>query len=48
MEIAQEAVESADDFEAKIDRLKQAGRKSALLLIAGPDGELRFVALTLQ
>jgi len=48
VEIAQEAVESADDFEAKIDRLKQAGRKSALLLIAGPDGELRFVALSLQ
>ncbi len=48
VEIAQEAVSSADDFQAKIDKLKKDGRKSALLLIAGADGELRFVALSLQ
>jgi len=48
VEIAQEAVASADDFEAKIDKLKKDGRKSALLLVAGADGELRFVALSLQ
>jgi len=48
VEIAQEAVASADDFQAKIDKLKKDGRKSALLLIAGADGELRFVALSLQ
>jgi serine protease Do len=48
VEIAQEAVESADDFSAKIDKLRKDGRKSALLLVAGPDGELRFVALSLQ
>ncbi len=48
VEIAQEAVASADDFQAKIDKLKKEGRKSALLLIAGADGELRFVALSLQ
>src|SRR5215510_6446995 len=48
VEIAQEAVASADDFQAKIDKLKKDGRKSALLLVAGTDGELRFVALGLQ
>ena len=48
VEIAQEAVESADEFSAKIDKLRKDGRKSALLLVAGPDGELRFVALRLQ
>jgi serine protease Do len=48
VEIAQEAVASADDFQAKIDKLKKDGRKSALLLVGGADGELRFVALSLQ
>jgi serine protease Do len=48
VEVAQEAVSSADDFQTKIDKLKQAGRPSALLLVAGADGELRFVALSLR
>jgi serine protease Do len=48
VEVAQEAVASADDFQAKIDKLKKAGGKLALLLVAGADGELRFVALSLQ
>jgi len=48
VEIAQEAVANADDFQAKIDKLKKDGRRTALLLVAGADGELRFVALSLQ
>jgi serine protease Do len=48
VEIAQEAVANADDLQVKIDKLKKDGRKSALLLVAGADGELRFVALSLQ
>jgi serine protease Do len=48
VEIAQEAVSSADDFQTKVDRLKKDGRRTALLLVAGADGELRFVALSLQ
>jgi len=48
VEIAQEAVATTDEFQAKVDKLKKDGRKSALLLVAGPDGELRFVALSLQ
>jgi serine protease Do len=48
VEIAQEPVSSGDDFQAKVDRLKKEGRRTALLLVAGTDGELRFVALSLQ
>jgi len=48
VEIAQEPVSSGDDFQAKIDRLKKEGRRTALLLVASADGELRFVALSLQ
>ena len=48
VEIAQEAVSTADDFQAKVDKLKKEGRKTALLLVSGGDGELRFVALSLQ
>ena len=32
VEIAQEAVANADDFQAKIDKLKKEGRRTALLL----------------
>jgi len=48
VEIAQEQVASADDFQAKVDKLKRDGRRSALLLVASAEGELRFVALALQ
>jgi serine protease Do len=48
VEIAQESVANADDFQSKIDKLKKDGRRSALLLVASADGELRFVALALQ
>jgi serine protease Do len=48
VEIAQEAVASADDFQTKIDKLKSEGRRSALLLVASAEGELRFVAIALQ
>jgi serine protease Do len=48
VEVAQEAVANADDFQKKIDKLKKDGRKSALLLVANATGELRFVALSLQ
>ena len=48
VEIAQEAVADTDDLQVKIDKLKKNGRKSALLLVAGADGELRFIALGLQ
>jgi serine protease Do len=48
VEIAQEAVANPDDFQSKVDKLKKEGRRTALLLVAGTDGQLRFVALSLQ
>jgi serine protease Do len=48
VEVAQEAVASADDIQKRVDQLKKDGRKSALLLVANAEGELRFVALSLQ
>jgi serine protease Do len=48
VEVGQEAVSSAADVQKKIDQLKKDGRKSALLLIANAEGEVRFVALALQ
>jgi serine protease Do len=48
VEVAQEAVASTDDLQKRVDQLKKDGRKSALLLVANTEGELRFVALSLQ
>ena len=46
VEVAQEPVANADDVQKRVDALKKDGRKSALLLVANAEGELRFVALT--
>jgi serine protease Do len=48
VELAQEAVSNAADVQKRIEQLKKDGRKSALLLLSNGEGELRFVALTLQ
>ena len=48
VEVAQEAIANTDDFQKRVDRLKKDGRKLALLLVANPEGELRFVTLNLQ
>lgn len=48
VEVAQEPVGTTEDFQAKVDKLKKDGRKLALLLVANPEGELRFVTLSLQ
>jgi serine protease Do len=48
VEVAQEAVSDADTLQKRVDQLKQDGKKSALFLIANADGELRFVAISLQ
>ena len=45
---AQEAVNAPADVNARVEALKKDGRKSALLLISNAEGELRFVALTLN
>ena len=48
VEVAQEAVSSATDIKKRVDQLKKDGKKSVLLLVANGDGELRFVALSVQ
>src|SRR6476659_2384216 len=48
VEVAQEAVSNAADFKKRIDQIKKDGKKSVLLLVANSDGELRFVALSVQ
>ncbi|HEX4043455.1 MAG TPA: DegQ family serine endoprotease [Xanthobacteraceae bacterium] len=48
VEVAQEAVSSAADVKKRVDQLKKDGKKSVLLLVANSDGELRFVALSVQ
>ena len=45
VEVAQEAIGNTDDFQKRVDKLKKDGRKLALLLVANPEGELRFVTL---
>jgi serine protease Do len=48
IEIAQEAIANTDAAQKRIDALKKEGKKSALLLVANVDGELRFVAVSLE
>src|SRR6266566_4675245 len=48
VEVAQEAVSNAADIKKRVDQLKKDGKKSVLLLVANGDGELRFVALSVQ
>jgi serine protease Do len=48
VEVAQEAVANAADIKKRVEQLKKDGKKSVLLLVSNADGELRFVALSLQ
>ncbi|SIO33685.1 serine protease Do [Bradyrhizobium erythrophlei] len=48
VEVAQEAVSNAADVKKRVDQLKKDGKKSVLLMVANGDGELRFVALSVQ
>ena len=43
--IEQEQVGSPADVQAKVDALKKAGKKTALLLVATAEGDMLFVAL---
>jgi serine protease Do len=48
VEVAQEAVSNATDVKKRVDQLKKDGKKSVLFLVSNADGELRFVALSVQ
>ncbi len=47
VEVAQVPVATAAEVERRIEALRKEGKKSALLLVAGRDGETRFVAIRL-
>ncbi len=48
VEVGQEAVATPADLQKKLDQLKKEGRKAALFLVANADGDVRYVALSLQ
>ncbi len=48
VEIGQEAMKTPDDVSARIEELKSAGRRNALLMIANKTGELRFVTVRME
>ena len=48
VEINQDPVASGADIAKKVKALKDAGKKSALMLVATPLGEVRFVALSIE
>ncbi|POF28682.1 Do family serine endopeptidase [Roseibium marinum] len=47
-EVAQEPVSTPADVEAEIKKLKADGRRSALLLLANPTGDVRFVPVRIE
>ncbi|HET6838326.1 MAG TPA: PDZ domain-containing protein, partial [Bradyrhizobium sp.] len=48
VEVAQEAVSNAADVKKRVDQFKKDGKKTILLQIANSDGEVRYVALSVQ
>ncbi|MCX8996414.1 Do family serine endopeptidase [Rhizobiaceae bacterium BDR2-2] len=48
VEIAQEFMATPSDASGRVDALKKEGRRSAHMMIAGPDGNLRFVGVLME
>jgi serine protease Do len=48
VEVAQEAVQNADEVQKRVDKLKADGRRTALFLVVNAEGQGRFVSLSLQ
>lgn len=48
VEVAQEAVATPADVTDRIEALRKDGKKTALLLLSNPQGDVRFVALSLE
>ena len=48
VEVQYQSVGQPADLQSRVDQLKAQGKKVAVLLVANPDGETRFVALSLQ
>jgi serine protease Do len=48
VEVAQEFMRSPDTVVAKVQSLKQEGRRNAQMMIASANGDLRFVAVPME
>lgn len=48
VEVAQEAVSTPADVTKRVEQIRKDGKKSVLLLVSNGEGELRFVAVSLQ
>jgi len=48
VKVTDEEVTNPADVQKRIDQLKKDGKKTALLLVANSEGDVRFIALTLQ
>jgi serine protease Do len=48
VEVGQEPVANPADVTRRVDALKKEGRKSALLLVSNAQGEVRFVAVSIE
>ncbi len=48
VEVGQEPVNSVQEVSDRIEKIRKDGRKSALLLVANAQGELRFVAVSIE
>ncbi|WP_273783581.1 Do family serine endopeptidase [Bartonella sp. AU15XJBT] len=48
VDINQSAVTTIDEAKKRLHKLREAGRKNALFIVAHPDGELRFVTIPMD
>ncbi|WP_026088031.1 Do family serine endopeptidase [Bartonella rattimassiliensis] len=48
VDINQSSVTTIDEVKKRIHKLREAGRKNALFIVARPDGELRFVTILMD
>lgn len=48
VEVGQEAVANPDDVQKRLDGLRKGDKKSVLLLVANPDGQMQFAAVPLN
>ncbi|WP_375664081.1 MULTISPECIES: Do family serine endopeptidase [unclassified Bartonella] len=48
VDINQSSITTIDEAKKRIHKLREAGRKNALFIVARPDGELRFVTLLMD
>jgi serine protease Do len=48
VELQQQPVASAEDVQQRIEQLKKEGKRTAALLVANPEGDTQFIALSLQ